>query len=95
MSVQGSCHYLGGRFVPPAIKERYSLHLPPFPGTSQCVLIHAAGVQRPMGQGVADMRGGEDRMVEELSESEMHQVRAPLPVQAHWLLFAPVRGPAC
>ncbi|KAJ4850275.1 Pyridoxine/pyridoxamine 5'-phosphate oxidase 1, chloroplastic [Turnera subulata] len=35
----GPHHFLGGRFVPPAIVEKYKLHLPPYPGTSMCVRI--------------------------------------------------------
>ncbi|KAM7257864.1 hypothetical protein ACFE04_013605 [Oxalis oulophora] len=32
-------HFLGGRFVPPSIAEKYNLRLPPYPGTSMCVRI--------------------------------------------------------
>ncbi|CAL0327352.1 unnamed protein product [Lupinus luteus] len=35
----GPHHFLGGRFVPPAIAEKYNLVLPPYPGTSMCVRI--------------------------------------------------------
>ncbi|KAH1245137.1 Pyridoxine/pyridoxamine 5'-phosphate oxidase 1, chloroplastic [Glycine max] len=35
----GPHHFLGGRFVPPAIAEKYKLILPPYPGTSMCVQI--------------------------------------------------------
>lgn len=35
----GPHHFLGGRFVPPAVVDKYKLHLPPYPGTSMCVLI--------------------------------------------------------
>ncbi|XP_047323650.1 pyridoxine/pyridoxamine 5'-phosphate oxidase 1, chloroplastic [Impatiens glandulifera] len=35
----GSHHFLGGRFVPPSIEEKYNLQLPPYPGTSMCVRI--------------------------------------------------------
>jgi hypothetical protein len=35
----GPHHYLGGRFVPPAIAAKYALTLPPYPGTAQCVRI--------------------------------------------------------
>ncbi|GAQ89473.1 putative pyridoxin (pyrodoxamine) 5'-phosphate oxidase [Klebsormidium nitens] len=38
----GPHHFLGGRFVPPAIVEKFHLRLPPFPGTSQCVRIGPA-----------------------------------------------------
>lgn len=41
---QGPFHYLGGRFVPPAIRDKYKLVLPPFPGTAQCVRLAAQGV---------------------------------------------------
>jgi pyridoxamine-phosphate oxidase len=35
----GAHHFVGGRFVPPAIVERYSLRLPPYPGHSMCVRV--------------------------------------------------------
>ncbi|XP_050207085.1 pyridoxine/pyridoxamine 5'-phosphate oxidase 1, chloroplastic [Mercurialis annua] len=35
----GTHHFLGGRFVPPPIVEKFKLHLPPYPGTSMCVRI--------------------------------------------------------
>lgn len=35
----GSHHFLGGRFVPPSIVDKFRLHLPPYPGTSMCVRI--------------------------------------------------------
>ncbi|MED6207105.1 Pyridoxine/pyridoxamine 5'-phosphate oxidase 1, chloroplastic [Stylosanthes scabra] len=35
----GPHHFLGGRFVPPAIAEKYKLILPQYPGTSMCVRI--------------------------------------------------------
>ncbi|XP_072980612.1 pyridoxine/pyridoxamine 5'-phosphate oxidase 1, chloroplastic [Typha angustifolia] len=35
----GPHHFLGGRFVPPSIVEKYGLRLPPYPGTSMCVRI--------------------------------------------------------
>ncbi|KAI3895852.1 hypothetical protein MKW98_025643 [Papaver atlanticum] len=35
----GPHHFLGGRFVPPTIAEKYQLQLPPYPGTSMCVRI--------------------------------------------------------
>ncbi|NWI65411.1 NNRE epimerase, partial [Todus mexicanus] len=33
----GRYHFLGGRFVPPALEKKYALNLPPYPGTD-CVL---------------------------------------------------------
>ncbi|KAL6748366.1 pyridoxamine 5'-phosphate oxidase [Haematococcus lacustris] len=36
---QGVAHFLGGRFVPPALRQRFSLQLPPFPGSSQVVRL--------------------------------------------------------
>lgn len=32
-------HYLGGRFIPPGIEEKYSLGLPDYPGSEQVVRI--------------------------------------------------------
>ena len=34
-------HYVGGRFVPPRIKEKYALELPPYPGASQILELEA------------------------------------------------------
>ncbi|KAK3272930.1 pyridoxine/pyridoxamine 5'-phosphate oxidase [Cymbomonas tetramitiformis] len=36
---EGAHHFLGGRFVPPEIAEKYHLVLPEYPGTSMCVRI--------------------------------------------------------
>lgn len=36
---KGPHHFLGGRFVPPALAEKYNLRLHPYPGTSMCVRI--------------------------------------------------------
>ncbi|GMY07002.1 pyridoxine/pyridoxamine 5'-phosphate oxidase 1, chloroplastic isoform X1 [Fagus crenata] len=36
---RGPHHFLGGRFVPPSIADKYKLCLPPYPGTSMCVRI--------------------------------------------------------
>ncbi|KAL3577154.1 hypothetical protein D5086_022437 [Populus alba] len=35
----GPHHFLGGRFVPPSIVDKFKLHLPAYPGTSMCVRI--------------------------------------------------------
>ncbi|XP_031493078.1 pyridoxine/pyridoxamine 5'-phosphate oxidase 1, chloroplastic isoform X3 [Nymphaea colorata] len=35
----GPHHFLGGRFVPPTIIQKYMLKLPQYPGTSMCVRI--------------------------------------------------------
>jgi NAD(P)H-hydrate epimerase len=34
---KGKHHYLGGRFVPRTLEQKYDLQLPPYPGTD-CVL---------------------------------------------------------
>ncbi|XP_057670925.1 NAD(P)H-hydrate epimerase [Diorhabda carinulata] len=36
---KGKYHYLGGRFVPPKLEEKYNLQLPKYPGTECCVLL--------------------------------------------------------
>lgn len=38
-SFKGRFHYLGGRFVPPSLEEKYELNLPCYPGADCCVLI--------------------------------------------------------
>ncbi|KAL6497449.1 Pyridoxine/pyridoxamine 5'-phosphate oxidase 1, chloroplastic [Orobanche gracilis] len=35
----GPYHFIGGRFVPPSVVQKYKLKLPPYPGTSPCVRI--------------------------------------------------------
>eukprot|EP00798_Chlamydomonas_sp_ICE-L_P003677 gene3677-13751_t len=44
-------HYLGGRFVPPAIVEKYKLQLPAYPGAAMCVKLNGVSEKK-----VADMR---------------------------------------
>ncbi|KAL6583879.1 hypothetical protein OROMI_003168 [Orobanche minor] len=36
---RGPYHFIGGRFVPPSVVQKYKLKLPPYPGTSPCVRI--------------------------------------------------------
>mmetsp|Transcript_27001 Transcript_27001/g.83979 ORF Transcript_27001/g.83979 Transcript_27001/m.83979 type:complete len:261 (+) Transcript_27001:186-968(+) len=36
-------HYVGGRFVPPTIKAKYGLELPPYPGVSQVMELEGWG----------------------------------------------------
>lgn len=36
---KGKYHYLGGRFVPQELEEKYQLKLPPYPGTECCVKL--------------------------------------------------------
>lgn len=36
----GKYHYLGGRFVPPALEAKYQLSLPKYPGTECCVELN-------------------------------------------------------
>ena len=54
LSFQGRYHYLGGRFVPPEIISKYSLRLPEYPGSAQCVRIGGTAATAPAC--VADMR---------------------------------------
>jgi NAD(P)H-hydrate epimerase len=43
---KGPHHFLGGRFVPPQIVEKYNLKLPEYPGVSQCVRIGGEVAER-------------------------------------------------
>lgn len=45
-------HFLGGRFVPPQISQRYKLQLLPYPGSTQVVEIK---VGRLIGQSTPDL----------------------------------------
>lgn len=38
-SFKGKYHYLGGRFVPKELEEKYKLQLPPYPGTECCIKL--------------------------------------------------------
>ena len=52
----GPHHYLGGRFLPPALAKRYGLtSLPRYPGTSQCVRINGNGGGDGEGEQDAEM----------------------------------------
>lgn len=33
-------HYLGGRFVPNRLAQKYQLNLPEYPGTSTCIKLN-------------------------------------------------------
>lgn len=76
---QGKHHYLGGRFVPTEIRDKFALRLPPFPGSAQCVRI---GAREPVQ--VADIRGSDARLGEaELRLESMHAVRdASIPIRS-------------
>lgn len=58
----GQHHYLGGRFLPPEIKEKYNLKLPAYPGTAQCIRIGGTATSADIDsnnintKAVADMR---------------------------------------
>ena len=53
-------HYLGGRFVPPEIRERFNLQLPEYAGTAQCTKLPSSGAGT--GVNVADMRQSDSNM---------------------------------
>jgi len=84
-------HFLGGRFVPPAISAKYSLQLPDFPGSAQHVrlsgVIQDPSTDAALGQKVADMRisytrGGID-------EKDMAQYQDdPMRAWADWFKVA-------
>ncbi|CAH1790225.1 unnamed protein product, partial [Owenia fusiformis] len=40
----GKYHYLGGRFVPPALAQKYNLMLPKYPGTDCVIELHTQGL---------------------------------------------------
>mmetsp|Transcript_17237 Transcript_17237/g.23957 ORF Transcript_17237/g.23957 Transcript_17237/m.23957 type:complete len:234 (-) Transcript_17237:56-757(-) len=40
LQFKGPYHYLGGRFVPPTVAEKYQLNLPKFPNTSPTVSLN-------------------------------------------------------
>jgi hypothetical protein len=46
-TLAGAHHYLGGRFVPPAIRDKHALALPPYHGASQCVRLGPPHQPRP------------------------------------------------
>ena len=36
---KGRYHYLGGRFIPPSVRDKFQLQLPAYPGASVCVKL--------------------------------------------------------
>ncbi|EFN55311.1 hypothetical protein CHLNCDRAFT_134278 [Chlorella variabilis] len=68
----GGHHYLGGRFVPPQIRDKYRLQLPPYPGVSQCVRIGGSARCAAAGPAnVADMRMTYGTAGQSLDEADM------------------------
>lgn len=41
----GKHHFLGGRFVPKTLEQKYDLNLPPYPGTDCVVELKTANVE--------------------------------------------------
>ena len=78
-------HYLGGRFVPPAISGKYGLALPAYPAGHQVVRVGAPHVD---GSSVADMRITYDRgdLLEGACPAD------PLALFAEWLQAAVESG---
>jgi hypothetical protein len=72
--------------VPPAIRDKFGLKLPTYPGTAMCVKLqdgpsgHEQGVAADQGAGrvnVADMRQDEGKMAGCLGEASIAKVRGP------------------
>ena len=38
---EGRFHFLGGRFVPDSLGQKYNLSLPEYPGTEPCMMLQA------------------------------------------------------
>eukprot|EP00210_Caulerpa_lentillifera_P006336 g6052.t1 len=62
---KGTHHYLGGRFLPPSIMQKFNLNLPPYPRASQCVKLSSISTSSRL----RDMRV--DYQTANLDESEM------------------------
>lgn len=43
----GRYHYLGGRFVPPSLEDKYQLDLPKYPGIDPVVLLNEFLIMTP------------------------------------------------
>jgi pyridoxal 5'-phosphate synthase / NAD(P)H-hydrate epimerase len=83
--LQGRFHYLGGRFVPPSIIEKYSLVLPKYSGTSMCVKL-TDDRQLELSQRRLDeslISGG-------LSKSELTAVRKSFPLLLYLSVYPPL-----
>lgn len=79
----GSHHYLGGRFVPPAIAQRFDLRLPSYPGTSQVVKLNPSTPRPDVSElKVQDMRITYTRG--ELDDSEVGAYGEPLGLWDAW-----------
>ncbi|GLC39111.1 hypothetical protein PLESTB_000006300 [Pleodorina starrii] len=95
---KGAHHYLGGRFVPPAVRDRFQLILPPYPGTAMCVRIggtaadsNKAAAAAAAQAKVADMRISYERGG--LQEADFAG-RDPLQLFDEWFKAA-VTGKVC
>lgn len=88
----GSHHYLGGRFVPPQIRDKYQLRLPAYPGASQCVRIGGSG-RSPAASpaNVADLRVSYGGAGQSLDETDMSEA-GPLAEFDAWFKLAASSG---
>lgn len=60
---RGRHHFLGGRFIPPGIATKYSLTLPPYPGSEQCVRLQGWGDETvKAGTALTEEGGGEPEL---------------------------------
>lgn len=71
---RGTHHYLGGRFVPPEIVEKYGLVLPKYPGSSMCVKLDTVS------RDVHNIR----KMYETEALSDIHMHENPMDQFAEW-----------
>jgi hydroxyethylthiazole kinase-like uncharacterized protein yjeF len=90
---QGAVHYLGGRFVPPAIAKKYNLVLPEYQGTLQCVKLSdgRAGAQASaVLESVENIRKTYDATVATSLFEDEDDHRDPLALFGRWFADAQV-----
>ncbi|KAK9828152.1 hypothetical protein WJX74_001066 [Apatococcus lobatus] len=67
----GKFHYVGGRFVPPSIQEKYGLQLPKYPGAAMAVKIGSNAAPKQNGKlDVASIRDTYEDGSQGLSEAD-------------------------
>jgi hydroxyethylthiazole kinase-like uncharacterized protein yjeF len=49
----GRYHFVGGRFLPPALANKYQIRMPDYPGVAQVVLVHRSDRASTVGTGTA------------------------------------------